>query len=83
MVISLLTFRFSVSRHHPLPTDLSIFDSLSSFFSDNSVRILSVYRRLKAQAAKPIMSPVPESLYPTLAFFMLTFGLIVTASFFM
>ncbi|XP_021747095.1 transmembrane protein 258-like [Chenopodium quinoa] len=35
-----------------------------------------------AQSAKPITSPVPPSLYPTLAFFLLVFGLIVTASFF-
>ncbi|KMS95565.1 hypothetical protein BVRB_007110 [Beta vulgaris subsp. vulgaris] len=35
-----------------------------------------------APAAKPITSPVPPSLYPTLAFFLLVFGLIVTASFF-
>ncbi|XP_019235807.1 PREDICTED: transmembrane protein 258-like [Nicotiana attenuata] len=35
-----------------------------------------------AQSAKPISSPVPESLYPTLALFMLAVGLVVTASFF-
>ncbi|KNA19119.1 hypothetical protein SOVF_064570 [Spinacia oleracea] len=35
-----------------------------------------------AQSAKPITSPVPQSLYPTLAFLLLVFGLIVTASFF-
>ncbi|XP_009592834.1 uncharacterized protein [Nicotiana tomentosiformis] len=35
-----------------------------------------------AQSAKPISSPVPESLYPTLSFFMLAVGLVVMASFF-
>ncbi|VFQ68113.1 unnamed protein product [Cuscuta campestris] len=35
-----------------------------------------------AQSAKPISSPVPVSMYPTLAFFMLAVGLAVTASFF-
>ncbi|XP_043703677.1 transmembrane protein 258-like [Telopea speciosissima] len=35
-----------------------------------------------AQEAKPITSPVPEALYPTLAIFMLAIGLVVTASFF-
>ncbi|XP_031094119.1 transmembrane protein 258-like [Ipomoea triloba] len=35
-----------------------------------------------AQSAKPISSPVPVSMYPTLAFFMLAVGLVVTASFF-
>ncbi|XP_019151399.1 PREDICTED: transmembrane protein 258-like [Ipomoea nil] len=34
------------------------------------------------QSAKPISGPVPESMYPTLAFFMLAVGLAVTASFF-
>ncbi|XP_009804578.1 uncharacterized protein LOC107810462 [Nicotiana tabacum] len=34
-----------------------------------------------SQSAKPISSPVPESLYPTLAVFMLAIGLVVTASF--
>nr|GMC65427.1 zinc finger CCCH domain-containing protein 64 isoform X1 [Ipomoea batatas] len=36
-----------------------------------------------AQSAKPISSPVPESMYPTLAFLMLAVGLVVTAGFFM
>ncbi|XP_057537480.1 uncharacterized protein LOC130815137 [Amaranthus tricolor] len=35
-----------------------------------------------APSAKPITSPVPQSLYPTLAFMLLVFGLIFTASFF-
>nr|GLL21779.1 transmembrane protein 258 [Ipomoea trifida] len=35
-----------------------------------------------AQSAKPISSPVPVSMYPTLAFFMIAVGLVVTASFF-
>ncbi|XP_073043986.1 uncharacterized protein [Primulina eburnea] len=35
-----------------------------------------------AQSAKPISSPVPDAWYPTLAVFMLTIGLVVTASFF-
>ncbi|XP_031110041.1 transmembrane protein 258-like [Ipomoea triloba] len=35
-----------------------------------------------AQSAKPIWSPVPESMYPTLAFLMLAVGLVVTAGFF-
>ncbi|XP_074269400.1 uncharacterized protein LOC141592566 [Silene latifolia] len=35
-----------------------------------------------AQAPKPITSPVSQSLYPTLAFFLLAFGLLLTASFF-
>ncbi|KAK9697231.1 hypothetical protein RND81_08G023500 [Saponaria officinalis] len=35
-----------------------------------------------AQSAKPISSPISQSLYPTLAFFLLTFGLLLTASFF-
>ncbi|KAG9134795.1 hypothetical protein Leryth_001123 [Lithospermum erythrorhizon] len=35
-----------------------------------------------AQSAKAISSPVPESLYPMLAFIMLSLGLIVTAAFF-
>ncbi|KAI3955251.1 hypothetical protein MKW98_020884 [Papaver atlanticum] len=35
-----------------------------------------------AQSGKPITSPVPEAWYPTLAFFMLTIGLLLTAAFF-
>ncbi|GAB4837799.1 hypothetical protein Ancab_027323 [Ancistrocladus abbreviatus] len=35
-----------------------------------------------AQAAKPITSPVPDSMYPTLSVLMLAIGLVVTASFF-
>ncbi|KAL9255030.1 Transmembrane protein 258-like protein [Drosera capensis] len=35
-----------------------------------------------APSAKPITSPVPESLYPTLSVLLLAVGLIVTASFF-
>ncbi|KAL7091771.1 hypothetical protein ACP275_12G124500 [Erythranthe tilingii] len=35
-----------------------------------------------AQSAKPISSPVPDVWYPTLAFFMLVIGLVITASFF-
>ncbi|GKF57958.1 hypothetical protein Tco_0171495, partial [Tanacetum coccineum] len=33
-------------------------------------------------AAKAISSPVPDVWYPTLAVFMLAFGLVITASFF-
>ncbi|XP_044463417.1 transmembrane protein 258-like [Mangifera indica] len=33
-------------------------------------------------APKPITSPVPEAWYPTVSVFMLSFGLLVTASFF-
>ncbi|KAI4335296.1 hypothetical protein L6164_013957 [Bauhinia variegata] len=33
-------------------------------------------------APKPIGSPIPDSLYPTLSVFLLAIGLIVTASFF-
>ncbi|KAL8137390.1 hypothetical protein V2J09_003391 [Rumex salicifolius] len=35
-----------------------------------------------AQSPKPVTSPVPESLYPTLTVLMLTIGLVFTASFF-
>ncbi|KAF8400996.1 hypothetical protein HHK36_014299 [Tetracentron sinense] len=37
---------------------------------------------MKAPAAKPIASPVPDAWYPTLAVLMLAIGLAVTASFF-
>ncbi|XP_050220540.1 uncharacterized protein LOC126670761 [Mercurialis annua] len=33
-------------------------------------------------ASKPITSPVPVNMYPTLAVSMLTIGLVITASFF-
>ncbi|XP_076958998.1 uncharacterized protein LOC143634927 [Bidens hawaiensis] len=35
-----------------------------------------------AQSAKPISSPVPVDLYPSLAVIMLAVGLVITASFF-
>ncbi|KAL9224255.1 hypothetical protein vseg_000312 [Gypsophila vaccaria] len=35
-----------------------------------------------APAAKAISSPISQSLYPTLAFFLLAFGLLLTAAFF-
>ncbi|XP_076917841.1 uncharacterized protein LOC143578050 [Bidens hawaiensis] len=35
-----------------------------------------------AQSAKPITSPVPVDLYPSLAVIMLAVGLVITASFF-
>lgn len=39
--------------------------------------------RFQASTLKPISSPVPEALYPTLSVVMLAIGLVVTASFFM
>ncbi|OVA08435.1 Protein kinase domain [Macleaya cordata] len=46
--------------------------------------VISVFLSVdySAPSAKPISSPVPDAWYPTLAFFMLAIGLVVTASFF-
>ncbi|GMH18076.1 hypothetical protein Nepgr_019917 [Nepenthes gracilis] len=50
--------------------------------SADEQRIDSLRLSAMVQSAKPISSPVPESLYPTLAVLMLAIGLAVAASFF-
>ncbi|XP_009765524.1 uncharacterized protein [Nicotiana sylvestris] len=68
------------SKHFNCSSALSLLKRVTQF------RSTKVFRRSHcskmAQSAKPISSPVPESLYPTLALFMLAVGLVVTASFF-
>nr|GMC69398.1 transmembrane protein 258-like [Ipomoea batatas] len=62
----------------------SLRNDLASQSSDKNgdLSIVLDSQKEMAQSAKPISSPVPVSMYPTLAFFMIVVGLVVTASFF-